>query len=147
MAYYPYQYFSGANVNITFNDTINGPETLVECAGISFMTSESNQPVYGYASHLYDAVLPGRRIIQGSFVINFHLNDVQNSKIKNWHNNDSFLIPFNINIIYSTGSKRHTSSYIDLSGCFLTSRGQTIQISENVILEEYSFIARNSKGI
>ena len=30
-----------------------------------------------------------------------------------------------------------------MSNCFLISQGQTIQISENVILEEYSFIARD----
>ena len=139
MAYYPYQYFSGANIRVDL-----GGDKLIECAGISFNTTESNQPVYGYASHLYDMVLPGRRIIQGSFVINFHLGEDQNQILKELYEADSFLDDqlFDINI-----ETTNTSGYkIIINNCFLTSRGQSIQVSENVLLEEYSFIARNIEG-
>jgi hypothetical protein len=138
--YYPYQYFSGANIRVYL-----GGESLIECAGISFNTSESNQPVYGYASHLYDMVLPGRRIIQGSFVVNFHLGDQQNSLLKELYGTDSFLDQPLFNIVIET---TNNSGYeIDILNCFLTSRGQSIQVSENVLLEEYSFIARDIQGL
>ena len=140
MKYYPYTYFSGANVTVEI-----GNENAFECAGISFMVNESNQPVYGYASTLYDAVIPGRRIIQGSFVVNFVgedfkvLNDMRNLGESFYHNQPLFDIKIN----YGIGSQNKTN-YL-LSGCFFISQGQTIQISENVILEEFSFIARDVK--
>lgn len=141
MSYYPYQYFSGANIRVVLDE-----ENLIECVGISFNTSESNQPVYGYASHLYDMVLPGRRIIQGSFVVNFHLSDQQNSLLKDLYVADSFLDAplFNINI---KTVNSYTGHEITIENCFLTSRGQSIQVSENVLLEEYSFIARDIQGL
>ena len=138
MEYYPYKYFSGANVTVEI-----GNQDAFECAGISFMVNESNQPVYGYASTLYDAVIPGRRIIQGSFVVNFVgedikvLNNIRNSGESFYRN--QFL--FDININYGIGSQNKTN--YKLSKCFFISQGQTIQISENVILEEFSFIARD----
>ncbi len=139
MSYYPYRYFSGANVTVEL-----GEDDLYECAGISFMVNESNQPVYGYASTLYDGVIPGRRVIQGSFVVNFAPDD-SNSLIEQIRTfGKSFIknMPlFNIKIKYGLGSQSK-SNYL-LSDCFLISQGQTIQISENVILEEFSFIARD----
>ena len=135
---FPYKYFSGANVVVEL-----GGSQLIECAGISFVVNESNQPVYGYASHLYDVVLPGRRIIQGSFVVNFQLEENQHEVVKGTLNSSSFLqdrILFDIAVNYG----EHT---IALRNCFLISRGQSIQISENVILEEFGFIARDLEGI
>lgn len=136
---YPYKYFSGANVQVTIGD-----EKLIECAGISFSVNESNQPAYGYASHLYDVVLPGRRIIQGTFVVNFQLEDDQHDLVKNTLMTTSFLETqtlFDINVSY--GSIPQHQKDLKLKDCFLVSRGQSIQISENVILEEFGFIARN----
>lgn len=136
---YPYKYFSGANVQVTI-----GRDKLIECAGISFSVNESNQPAYGYASHLYDVVLPGRRIIQGTFVVNFQLEDDQHDLVKNTLLTTSFLETqtlFDINVSY--GSIRQHQKDLKLKDCFLVSRGQSIQISENVILEEFGFIARN----
>ena len=83
---FPYKYFSGANVVVDL-----GGSQLIECAGISFVVNESNQPVYGYASHLYDVVLPGRRIIQGSFVVNFHTGNDQHEVVITSLISDSFL--------------------------------------------------------
>ena len=78
-------------------------ETMLECAGITFNVSESNQPVYGYASNLYDAVLPGRRIIQGSFIVNFSVKDNQLSILNDFLNSTSFINDtplFNITVNY-----------------------------------------------
>lgn len=140
---YPYKYFSGANVQVTIGD-----EKLIECAGISFSVNESNQPAYGYASHLYDAVLPGRRIIQGTFVVNFQLEDDQHDLVKNTLMTTSFLETqtlFDINVSY--GSIPQHQKDLKLKDCFLVSRGQSIQISENVILEEFGFVARNLESL
>ena len=138
MATYPYTYFSGANVIVLLDD-----DKLIECAGISFVVNEANQPAYGYASNLYDVVLPGRRIIQGSFVVNFNTSEDQHELVKDLETN-SFLTnrpTFNIDIVYGNEQVN-----VILQNCFLISRGQTIQVSENVILEEYGFIARDIKG-
>ena len=135
---YPYTYFSGANVTVHL-----GGDELIECAGISFVVNEANQPAYGYASNLYDVVLPGRRIIQGSFVVNFNTSDDQHELVRDLETN-SFLTSrptFDIDIVYGDNKIN-----VRLQNCFLISRGQTIQISENVILEEYGFIARNIEG-
>ena len=140
---YPYKYFSGANVQVTIGD-----EKLIECAGISFSVNESNQPAYGYASHLYDVVLPGRRIIQGTFVVNFQLEDDQHDLVKNTLMTTSFLETqtlFDINVSY--GSIPQHQKDLKLKDCFLVSRGQSIQISENVILEEFGFVARNLESL
>lgn len=140
---YPYTYFSGANVTVKLDN-----DKLVECAGISFVVNEANQPAYGYASNLYDVVLPGRRIVQGTFVVNFHTGEDQHKVVTENLLTNSFLSGtkeikpnFNIDIDYKGGPT------ITLLNCFLISRGQTIQISENVILEEYGFIARSIEGM
>lgn len=140
---YPYTYFSGANVTVWLDD-----KRLIECAGISFVVNEANQPAYGYASNLYDVVLPGRRIVQGTFVVNFHTGEDQHKVVTENLLTNSFLSGteeikpnFNIDIDYRHGPT------ITLLNCFLISRGQTIQISENVILEEYGFIARSIEGM
>jgi len=147
---YPYKYFSGANVTVQIKDAFNEGEKLVECAGISFVVNEANQPAYGYASNLYDVVLPGRRIVQGTFVVNFHTGRDQNELITETLSTDSFLTDrpvFDIEIRYGDNFSREVEgAVIRLLNCFLISRGQTIQISENVILEEYGFIARNIEG-
>jgi len=144
---YPYTYFSGANVTVELDD-----ESLIECAGISFVVNEANQPAYGYASNLYDVVLPGRRIVQGTFVINFHTNIYsQHEMVINTLNTNSFLTEkpvFDIKIKYGDSFHEDAEdSKITLKNCFLISRGQTIQVSENVILEEYGFIARSIEGL
>lgn len=131
-----YQYFSGANTYIE----VNGNK-LIECAGISYSLQNSQQPIYGYGSTVFDAVLPGREIIQGNFVINYtEPNYIVNLLGGTVATFNTFLLPkFDIKIMF--GNDRTKSRIIQ--SCFLVSMGQSIQISEQVILEEYSFIGRN----
>lgn len=133
-----YEYFSGANVTLKVNN-----ENLIECGGISYSVSNSKQPVYSYNSIFYDAVLTGREIVQGQFVVNY----VENNYVYNLLNstNDTISVStqpvFDIEIKFGDlprGNKRN----IKLTSCFLVGRGQTIQIDDQVILEEYQFIAR-----
>ena len=105
--YYPYKYFSGANITVEMDSN-----NLLECAGISFVVNESNQPVYGYASNLYDAVIPGRRVIQGSFVVNFttskdkatnHLLKTYKERGRSFTRNSPL---FNIKVNYGLGRQK-----------------------------------------
>jgi len=61
-----YQYFCGANISVTLNDF-----WLEEAVGISYSVMNSQAPIYGYCSSLFDAVAPGQKIVQGSMVVNF----------------------------------------------------------------------------
>ncbi len=65
MSFYDYEYFCGANIYVTIED-----QPLLEAAGISYSEQDSMQPIYGYASRLFDAVAPGQKIIQGTIVVN-----------------------------------------------------------------------------
>jgi len=131
-----YQYFSGANVFIRI-----AGQPLIECAGLSYSLQNSQQPIYGYGSTVFDAVLPGREIVQGNFVINYtEPNYLVNLLGGSGGSFNTFLLPkFNLSIIFGDDSSKSRV----IQNCFLISMGQTIQISEQAILEEYSFIGRN----
>ena len=148
-----YEYFSGANVKISFtqinkfNDNLILPKEIIECAGISYSYQNSRQPVYSYASSRFDAVLPGREIIQGTFLVNYVSPNYIIDKIKGSENNeftsDELFTPhFDITINFGNDSSKNRV----IENCFIISMGQTIQISEQVIIEEYGFIGRNIKG-
>jgi len=128
---YNYEYFSGANVTI---ENQNGGR-ITECAGISYSISNSRQPVYGYNSEYFDVMLPGRIIVQGTIVVNQtrknYLEDLLKTKLANGE-------LFYIQIIFGND----TANQQTLIDCALVSSGKTIQVTEQVILEEYSFIAK-----
>ena len=129
---YNYQYFSGANVVV---ENQQG-DRISECAGISYSISNSRQPVYGYNSEYFDVMLPGRMIVQGTIVVNqTRKNYLEDSLKTNLANGESF------NIRIRFGNNR--SNVQVLVDCALISSGKTIQVSEQVILEEYGFIAKN----
>jgi len=80
MPNYSYKYFSGANCTIR----VNG-KRLAETAGISYSVLDSATPVYGYNSRFFDAVAPGQKIVQGSFVVNYTKPNYVFDKIKSGH--------------------------------------------------------------
>lgn len=133
---YDYQYFSGANVSVM----INGSE--LDAVGISYQVTYSKQPIYSYFSRLYDAVLDGKEMVQGKFVINFSGSDYMknifsnNGEIKSLSEAGLFQIRIDFGF-----SNRNPIIIID--NCFILGHGQTIQIDDTVILTEYSFIGRN----
>lgn len=59
-------YFSNADVNLFF-----GNIWVDEVTSINFSVSEQILPIYGYNSFTFDAVARGKRLVQGSFAINF----------------------------------------------------------------------------
>lgn len=130
-----YAYFSGANVTILLGD-----DDLIECAGISYVVQTSDQPIYGFASTQFDLILNGREIVQGNFLLNLKKKSKLEERLglTNEDNiNSVFGNYFDIHIVFGKVERVET-----LNNCRLLSRGTTIQISEQVILEEYSFVAQ-----
>lgn len=135
-----YSYYSGANVSIYVNE-----KELLECAGISFSYQNSRQPIYGYNSTLFDAMLPGREIIQGNFLINYVtpnylLKLLNQEKAQSISYNVLNSPSFEIGIVFGGPDN---NNYQVLKDCHIVSMGKSIQITEQVIVEEYGFIARN----
>lgn len=191
MSDYPYEYFAGANVFVLVND-----QPILEVAGISYNEMDSQQPIYGYSSRLFDTVAPGQKIIQGKVVINlvnpnylYTAATFDNAAsfttptaataaqlpTSDWRGSDTFANPSfesaNANALRNKFWPTQESGSPDLGltlkditlmgpvslqiefankfatvldSCFFIGRSSVIQIDEHVILEEYSFFARNS---
>ena len=60
------EYFSGADVKIYFGDI-----WVDEITSLAYQLGEEVLPIYGYNSYTFDTVARGKRLIQGSFAINF----------------------------------------------------------------------------
>lgn len=65
--YYDY-YFSGEDVRV-YIDGLFDPEDELDIGSFEFVISQEKQPLYGFWSYNYDAMLLGTRIISGSFAI------------------------------------------------------------------------------
>lgn len=120
-------------------------EKLIECVGLSYSVQNSQQPIYGYGSTNFDAVLPGREIVQGNFVINFNKPEYLIEAISENSGNNFNLSQKSFDIKIDFGPQINRINRV-LEDCFLVSMGQTIQISEQALLEEYSFIARRVRN-
>jgi hypothetical protein len=159
---------------------------------------DSQQPIYGYSSRLFDTVAPGQKIIQGKLVVNLvspnYLHTAVNfngaattvareaattkvePSVEGWRSSNGYANPS----FERTNSKELKKQIWDsqensvaaqagitlkdittmgpvslriefankfaivLDSCFFIGRSSVIQIDEHVILEEYSFFARNS---
>lgn len=64
------RYFTGLQTKIY----INGLIPVAEANSISGVFTINHQPVYGYASNLYDAIAPGHVFVQGQLIINYVMN-------------------------------------------------------------------------
>lgn len=63
---YNVEYFSGSQVACYIGDV-----WVDEITSLQYSVRQSKQPIFGYASTLYDAVSKGQVLVQGSFTINF----------------------------------------------------------------------------
>jgi hypothetical protein len=61
-----FSYFSGAQVSLYL-----GPAFLDEAVYIQYELQDTKKPYYGYASHEFDGVLPGRQLVTGTLIVNF----------------------------------------------------------------------------
>lgn len=60
------QYFSGAQASVFIGDT-----WVDDIVSISYQTTHSRQPIYGYGSQHFDMMPKGTILVSGEFVINF----------------------------------------------------------------------------
>lgn len=132
--FFNYSYFSGANTTVYI-----GTRPLIECAGISFSYQNSRQPVYGYASSKFDVMLPGRIIIQGNLLVNYVDKEYLINLIDSSTGLNNSTPSFNIKIEFGESSIKNN---IIINDCYIISRGQTVQVSDQVILEEFGFLGR-----
>jgi hypothetical protein len=65
-AIYDQDYFSGSQVSIYVGDI-----WVDEITSFSYSMSQNKNPIYGYASQLFDDVAVGQAIVQGNFTINY----------------------------------------------------------------------------
>lgn len=65
--YYDY-YFSGEDVKV-FIDGLFNPEDELDLASFAYTIKQEKQPLYGFWSYNYDAVMYGTRLISGEFTI------------------------------------------------------------------------------
>lgn len=63
---FPSEYFSGSNIRIFFDDIF-----VDECTGLQFELQEEVRPIHGYNSYTMDHLMRGKRLVQGSFSMNF----------------------------------------------------------------------------
>ena len=63
---YDLDYFTGSQCAVYIGDVF-----VDEVTNIAFKVNQSKQPIYGYASQLFNAVAPGRVLVQGQFTVNF----------------------------------------------------------------------------
>lgn len=114
---FSYDYFSGCNVNLFFGDTY-----VDEIVALEVNLEEKILPIYGYASHTYDAIVHGTRVVSGRFKINFvetgYLLGIMN---KIWKNKNASKTPLKER--YKTDQKQMTSK-------------QFIQASKNATWKE-----------
>lgn len=138
---FSYSYFSGANVTAVIN--VNNQDIYIDCAGLSYSVNYGSSPIYSYCSELFDAVLRGREMVQGNFILN-HTSSKFISELLNdaWTEelgiNFSNARTFDFLIKFTSYAKRN----ILLKDAVIISRGQTIQIDSMNLLEEYSFVAK-----
>lgn len=139
------RYFSSIEAQIFFGD-----QYIDEIVQISFSLQENKMPLYGYNSYLFDEIAMGNRFVTGTFSVNFTeprylmkvLNTLQiasqNGLITTQENKPYFDRLFNIVIAYGDQDKNITIEDVALTGV-----SQTLDISGEPILENYTFIARD----
>jgi hypothetical protein len=66
-SYYDY-YFSGEDVKV-YIDGLFDPEHELDIASFSFVIKQEKQPLYGFWSYNYDAMMVGTRLISGEMVV------------------------------------------------------------------------------
>jgi hypothetical protein len=66
-SYYDY-YFSGEDVKV-YIDGLFDPEHELDIASFSFVIKQEKQPLYGFWSYNYDAMMVGSRLVSGEMVV------------------------------------------------------------------------------
>ena len=81
---YDNDYFTSTQCSIYIGDV-----WVDEVTSISYQRQQNKQPIYGYASQLYDDCSAGQVIVHGSFSINFKEQGYLWAVLRRWHSLDS----------------------------------------------------------
>ena len=143
-----------------------------EVVAIDFTVSEPKLPIYGYNSFYANRIISGRRVIQGTFAINFTgvnaiLNILANTEDSilftpydtlayrcegedttglGIGNSDIFYKAFDLTISYGNGKSgdpTYNGCYQTLIGTQIVEYRQALDTEGNPILDMYSFIAKD----
>ena len=161
------RYFSSLDTEIYF-----GSQQIDEIVAFDFTVSEPKLPLYGFNSFHANRVISGRRMIQGTFAINFtHTNNmikilrtIEDSIIANEYdsivyrcegddttglgigNSPVFDKTFDITVSYGygkTSDPTYNGCYQTLVGVQIVEYRQALDTDGNPILDMYSFIAQD----
>ncbi len=153
-----YEYFCGANTKVSLvSKNTDGKDNIFDdIVGINYSINYNPQPVYGYCSTYFDAVLKGRELIQGTILANANADRgdlikalIPEETLKKMRDTNRFVnidysatLTFDINIDFGS-SVQTTNSCIVLKNCFIISKGRSIQSNADVIVDEYNFFSRD----
>jgi len=82
--YFKYDYYSGANIGIYI-----GGNLITDAVGFEASLLQTKQPVFGYASSLYDGVAAGQVQVSGTLWLNFTQAQLMSSYVANSYGSPS----------------------------------------------------------
>lgn len=154
------RYFSSIESEIYFGDKL-----MEDILDFSFSLEEAFMPIYGFNSFVANAQIRGRKVIQGTFAINFteagYVNKVLKGIKESSYKTDFDMIAvicneqsapqfnkiFDIMLGYGyynvNGKETYNSTYQELKGVQITGVQQALDISGNPIMEVYQFVAKD----
>lgn len=161
------RYFSSLDTEVYIGST-----RIDEIVAIDFTISEPKLPIYGYNSFYANRIVSGRRVVQGTFAINFTsvsyllniLASAEDSVLASEYdtityrcldddstglgigNSDIFFKSFDLTISYGNGKSSNPSyngCYQTLAGVQIVEYRQALDTEGNPILDMYSFIAKD----
>lgn len=78
---YDLEYFDASQAQLYIGDV-----WVDEVVALQYQCSQNKQPIYGYASQLYDDVAAGQVLVQGSFTINYKEQGYLWAILRRWFN-------------------------------------------------------------
>lgn len=156
------RYFSNIEGEIYF-----GNKLIEDIYKFDFVVEEKKLPLYGYNCFYPTIIVPGQRVVQGSFVLNFtngnYLNDILNeidnsilcnsileTEIYNPSNDerDKAIWPKSFDIMigygyYNTSKETYNATCQTICGAQIYNMQSVVDVSGEPIMEVYSFIAKD----
>jgi hypothetical protein len=156
------RYFSTIDAEVYFGETY-----IDDIARLDFQVEEIKMPIYGYNSYTADRIIAGKKVIQGTFAVNFtsagHITNVVNSISDSLYsselektivNDDAKNTPiwskgFDILIGYGyykhpdEKNKSYNATVQCLTGVYINGVQQLVDASGDPIMEVYSFVAKD----
>lgn len=111
-------------------------------------TNYVNRVMYSETYDKYDALSLGANLLETFSLQQNPKKDIRSTQPKMRASSVNALVshPFNIKIIFGDPGQmesEYSPNYIEILSCFINQIGGTIQINEDVLLQEFSFFARD----